>query len=75
MKGECIITLTGSEVEMAIAKLFEVEQEDVRLSVGHTTVGCGPMEREEHHVIAKINMPFKLEKDTIQFGRPNVPSI
>lgn len=75
MKGECIITLTGSEIEMGIAKLLKVEPKDVRLSVGHTVVGCGPMEREEHHVTAKINMPFELKKDMIEFGRPNVPSI
>lgn len=75
MKGECIITMTGSEIEMVIAKLLKIEPKDVRLSVGHTVVGCGPMEREEHHVIAKINMQFEPKKDMFEFGKPNVPSI
>ena len=75
MKGECIITLTGSEIEMIIAKALKIDQKQVKLSVGHTVVGCGPMEREEHHVIAKINMQLEPKKDMFEFGRPNVPSI
>lgn len=69
MEAKCEITLSESEMKMAIAKALNVEQEDVRLVVGHVVVGVGPMEREEHHVHARLKVPFRMSGGTIEFGK------
>lgn len=57
MKQKYFCELDEEDIAKIIADHFDVDVNKVSMSCRHAIVGFGPMEREEHCVSCKVELP------------------